>query len=83
VREVIEKLPGAPLSPEVLLHQLLEKDLKGVVVMEVDHQNNVTVHWSTMEAMIVVYAKEILCQTIAEFLRDPGIYTEQEEESPS
>jgi hypothetical protein len=79
----IERLPGAPLTAEVLLHQVLENRPAAVVIIELDENDHVMVRWSTMEAMKVVYCEKILNLTIAEYMRDPSVYTEQEESPPA
>ncbi len=79
----IERFPGATLSPEVLLHQVLEQRPKGVVVLTINEQEQVTVHWSTMDLMMVIFAKEMFNLAIGEYLRDPDLHPEPEESPPS
>jgi hypothetical protein len=54
----IEIMPGAAVSPEVLLHRLLEdmSDTKGVIVLSVDPHGAVQVYTSQITLHDLAYA---------------------------
>lgn len=55
---MIEILPGAPISPEVLLHRCLEdmSETKGVIVLRVDQHGAVEVYTSRITLHDLAYA---------------------------
>mgnify|MGYP006921417719 CR=1 FL=1 len=54
----IEILPGAPVSPEVLLHRLLEdmSQTKGVIVLSLDENGAVQIYTSQITLSSLAYA---------------------------
>lgn len=67
----IVQLPGTTLTPETLLHQLLENknNLKAVIIVQLDNEDSVNVSWSNMRADSMAYMMKI-----AEMETDRVIY---------
>lgn len=67
----IVQLPGTNLTPETLLHQLLENknNLKAVIIVQLDNEGSVNVSWSNMKTDSMTYMMKI-----AEMETDRVIY---------
>jgi hypothetical protein len=58
----IELMPGAPLAPDVLLHQCLQtlEGTKAVIVLKVDEHGAIGIAMSRMTMHELVYASTML-----------------------
>lgn len=70
----IESLPGQPLKPEVLLHQVLEDAprLRGVIVVTIDKDDVLNASWSSLESYRVAFAGFYLQSRALEVARERG-----------
>jgi hypothetical protein len=68
----IVRLPGSKLTPEVLLHQLLEDDdVKGVFVVVLDKDDCMYATWSNMKTSMLAMAAIVTQQKVTEAVMNP------------
>jgi len=80
----IEQLPGTVMSAETLLHRVLARKPKAVVVIEIDQEDRLEVMWSHTEVAQVAYAYFLLGESLKEVVKHGAhLYPESEESPPT